>query len=155
MTTDVIKPTRTRVEDNTSEEANLRIRRQTEANVLYYSRRIDEIDRRLCELEQEWDIERSLEANAAVVILGGLVIGVFRPRWRLFPLVASAFLLQHALEGWCPPVELMRRLGIRTAREIHQERVALRLLRGDFRGFGEPGADPCEQAEQALEAASC
>jgi hypothetical protein len=45
----------------------------------------------------------------------------------------GGFLFQHAIEGWCPPVPILRRLGFRTAREIDIERVALKTLRGDFR----------------------
>ena len=41
-------------------------------------------------------------------------------------------LFQHAVQGWCPPIPLLRRLGIRTSREIEIERVALKILRGDF-----------------------
>jgi hypothetical protein len=46
--------------------------------------------------------------------------------------VVSGFLLRHAIEGWCPPVPLLRRWGVRTRLEIEQERYALKLLRGDF-----------------------
>jgi hypothetical protein len=35
---------------------------------------------------------------------------------------ASGFLLQHALQGWCPPVPLLRQLGFRTSYEIEEER---------------------------------
>jgi hypothetical protein len=42
------------------------------------------------------------------------------------------FLFQHAIQGWCPPVPVLRRLGFRTANEIEQERTALKALRGDF-----------------------
>jgi hypothetical protein len=43
-----------------------------------------------------------------------------------------AFLFQHALQGWCPPVPILRRLAFRTASEIEHERYALKALRGDF-----------------------
>ena len=36
------------------------------------------------------------------------------------------FLLQHALQGWCPPVPILRRQGFRTRHEIDAERQALR-----------------------------
>jgi hypothetical protein len=91
------------------------------------------IDERIQELEREWDIERTLEANAATVALAGLVLGVaVDRRFLALPAAVSVFLLQHALQGWCPPLPLFRRLGIRTAREIHDEIIALRILRGDF-----------------------
>jgi hypothetical protein len=53
-------------------------------------------------------------------------------RFVAVPLVVTGFLLQHALQGWCPPLPVLRRLGVRTAREIERERTALKALRGDF-----------------------
>jgi len=41
----------------------------------------------------------------------------------------AAFLLQHAVQGWCPPLPVFRRLGVRTADEINDERVALKAVR--------------------------
>jgi hypothetical protein len=91
------------------------------------------IDERIRELEREWDVERTLEANAAIVALAGIVLGVtVDKKFLLVPAAVAGCLLQHALQGWCPPLPLLRRLGIRTATEIHQEIIALRILRGDF-----------------------
>ncbi len=91
------------------------------------------IDERIRELQQEWDIERTLEANAAGVALAGLALGItVDRRFLAIPIAAAGFLLQHALQGWCPPLPLLRRLGIRTSAEIHQEIIALRILRGDY-----------------------
>jgi hypothetical protein len=91
------------------------------------------IDERISELQREWDIERTLEANAASISLLGLGLGLFvNRRFLLLPVAVSAFLLQHALQGWCPPLPLLRRLGLRTSAEIHNEIIALRILRGDF-----------------------
>jgi hypothetical protein len=90
------------------------------------------IDERIRELEREWDVERALESNAAAVIIAGIGLGLVNKRFLALPVVAAAFLLQHALQGWCPPLPLLRRLGIRTSAEIHDEIIALRILRGDF-----------------------
>jgi hypothetical protein len=91
------------------------------------------IDERIRELEREWDVERTLEANAAIVALAGLALGVsVDRRFLAIPAAVAGFLLQHALQGWCPPLPVLRRLGVRTAAEIHQEIIALRILRGDF-----------------------
>ena len=91
------------------------------------------IDERIRQLQREWDIERTLEANAASVSLIGLGLGLFVDRrFFLLPAAVAAFLLQHALQGWCPPLPLLRRLGLRTSAEIHNEIIALRILRGDF-----------------------
>jgi hypothetical protein len=53
-------------------------------------------------------------------------------KFFVIPIVVQAFFLQHALQGWCPPLIPLRRLGIRTADEINKERYALKALRGDF-----------------------
>lgn len=92
-----------------------------------------EISERIAQLEREWDIERVLEANAASVALIGLTLGATVNRhWFALPAVVAGFLLQHAIQGWCPPLPLFRRLGVRTASEIHREIVALKAMRGDF-----------------------
>jgi hypothetical protein len=107
--------------------------RVPQTNVEAYSADRRLIDVRLEELDGEWDIERILEANAAAVSLIGLTLARFvSRRWFLLPAAVAAFLLQHAVQGWCPPVPLFRRLGIRTQREIDEERYALKAMRGDF-----------------------
>jgi hypothetical protein len=87
------------------------------------------IARRLEELDHEWDIERAIEANAAGIALAGVALGAFVDRrFLLLPAAVCLFLMQHALQGWCPPVPILRRLGFRTAREIFEERLALKSL---------------------------
>ncbi|WKB51281.1 YgaP family membrane protein [Eleftheria terrae] len=117
-----------------------RIRRRTEAHLAEAAQRGPQyIERRLVELDEEWDIERWLETAAASVSLAGAALGATVDRkWFLVPAVVAGFLLQHALQGWCPPLPLLRRLGVRTADEIHQERYALKALRGDFAGVASP-----------------
>jgi len=139
---------------NTDEAINERIHRELEARVYYYAQRPSEIDNRLRELDEEWDVERVLETNAGVISLVGLTLGALRGRWFVLPGVVAAFLLQHAVEGWCPPVPILRRLGIRTAQEINHERFALKALRGDFAGVYTDGQQsPDERARRAIEAA--
>ena len=36
------------------------------------------------------------------------------------------------MQGWCPPLPVIRRLGIRTPEEISNEKTAIKYLRGDF-----------------------
>jgi hypothetical protein len=125
-----------RVPLNTCPEINQRIREQTDANVAECGAASPrQIDRRLVELEHEWDIERSIEANASTITLVGLGLGTFVDRrFYALPAVVAGFLLQHAFQGWCPPVPILRRLGFRTQTEIDEERYALKALRGDFAG---------------------
>jgi hypothetical protein len=49
--------------------------------------------------------------------------------------------LQHAVQGWCPPVPIFRRLGIRTQTKIDHERYALKVLRGDIKKIKGDGND--------------
>ena len=123
-----------RVPNQTCAAVNDQIRRQTEENI---SRVKDAgptaITHRLAELDAEWDVERAIEANAATASIIGLALGVtVNRRWLALPAVVGAFLLQHAVQGWCPPLPVLRRLGFRTASEIDYERYALKALRGDF-----------------------
>lgn len=115
----------------------------------------DEISHRIRELDEEWDIERWLEFNASSLALFGTVLGLFRHRkYLLIPGVVLPFLLNHSVNGWCPPIPLLRRLGIRTRREIDHEKYALKALRGDFSGIT-AATDPHfpSVAEQAWQAA--
>jgi hypothetical protein len=123
-----------RVEGSTDDAINERNRERLRDNVvLAQASGPAAIDRRIAELEREWDMERALEANAAGVSLLGLGLGAFVDRrWFLLPAFVAAFLMQHALQGWCPPVPVLRRLGVRTQAEINEELAALRILRGDF-----------------------
>jgi hypothetical protein len=142
-----------RVPRDTEEEVNRRIQAEIERSVRWHATRPERIARRLCELDAEWDIERAIEANASTLALAGIVLGARGSRsWLLLSALASAFLLQHALQGWCPPVPVLRRLGFRTAREIERERRALKALRGDFAQV-DAGAEPGMRAESAIRAA--
>ncbi|MBL8689275.1 MAG: DUF2892 domain-containing protein [Rhodospirillaceae bacterium] len=130
----MLPSTTTRVADNTAPELNDAIRRRTEANLAYFAQHPDEIQARLDELDREWDIERVLETQASSLTLLGTVLGAtVNKRFLILPAVVGAFFLQHALQGWCPPVPVLRRLGVRTQSEIEAERHALKALRGDFR----------------------
>ncbi len=132
----MIPTTVARVPEHTAGHVNEDIRRRTQEDIARIAAAGPEaIDRRLEELDREWDIERTLEANAATVALVGLGLGTFVDRrFYLLPAAVAGFLLQHALQGWCPPMPVFRRLGVRTATEIEEERYALKALRGDFRG---------------------
>ena len=135
-----------RVPAHTTAASNERIRQRTEQKLARLRNASPaSITQRLQQLDEEWDIERTLEANAATASLIGLTLGAtVDRRWYLFPAIVSGFLLQHALQGWCPPLPVFRRLGIRTSYEIDYERYALKALRGDFSRSdpGESGSTP-------------
>jgi hypothetical protein len=149
----MLPATTQRVSAYTSEVVNRRILRDTRWRVDWFERHPQFIAQRLSELDEEWDIERILETNASGLIILGSLLALTQSsrRWALLPLGVSAFLLQHALQGWCPPLPILRRLGFRTESEINVERVALKALRGDF-GLLESGRDD-RRASHALMAA--
>jgi hypothetical protein len=139
-----------RVERSTRDSVNRRIEAEIVASVEYHMSYPEEIDQRLKELDEEWDIERTLEANAATLAFIGTALGlVAGRRWLVVPAAVTGFLFQHATQGWCPPLPVLRRLGFRTAREIAQERYALKAIRGDFADVKE-GANSGDAAVRAV-----
>lgn len=128
-----IPATTKRVELHTSKYTNQRIRKETLDNISSYTNKSnEEILARINELNKEWDIERLLETNAAAVVILGTVLGfTANKKWFVISGIAGGFLLQHALQGWCPPVPLLRRLGVRTSSEINYEKEALKELRSN------------------------
>jgi hypothetical protein len=122
------------VREKTSPEINRKIDTEIQENLNKYYHNRSEINKRLWELDREWDIERILELNAAVFCFMGLWRGLTKNKlWFALPVAVSAMLATHAIEGWCPPVTLFRRFGFRTKAEIEKERYALKTLRGDFK----------------------
>ena len=86
-------------------------------------------------LDREWDVERLLQTNASVLALSGVLLGATVSRkFLVIPGAVLTFFLQHAVQGWCPPLPVFRRMGVRTRKEINREKHALKALRGDFDG---------------------
>lgn len=104
----------------------------------------EEISRHLEALDREWDVERYLQMNAGLVSMSGVLLGALvNRRFLLLPAAVFGFFFQHAAQGWCPPLPVFRRMGVRTRREINRERFALKALRGDFENLS-----PERQSEQ-------
>ena len=129
-----------RVPDHTSDAVNEQIRKKTRSSVAALAGAdSQQIDKRLRELDEEWDVERVLEANASIAILTGVTLGsAVDRRWFALSAVVATFLLQHAVQGRCPPMPILRRMGFRTSSEIDVERYALKALRGDFANLDRP-----------------
>lgn len=126
---------RQRVPRHTKAEINRKIARDMEGRLRYFAAHPDEVPERLKEIEREWDIERMIEANASVLAFTGVALGVARnAKWLVLPALVTGFLFQHAIQGWCPPVPILRRLGFRTAYEIEEERQALKAMLGEETG---------------------
>jgi hypothetical protein len=69
---------------------------------------------------------------AAFAFTGSVLAAVADKKWIILPAIVGAFLAQHAIQGWCPPVLWFRKMGVRTRPEIDREKYALKALRGDF-----------------------
>ena len=132
----MIATSRDRVTANTCEDVNAQIRLNTEESIRRCGNDSHAIEARLSELDEEWDIERYLETAAPAFSLIGLTLGLtVSKKFLAIPILVQAFFLQHAIQGWCPPLPVLRRMGVRTAEEIDEERYALKALRGDFSGI--------------------
>ena len=142
-----------RVRKHTNVADNQRIDTESERRIQYFARADkDEIDKRLQELDEEWDIERILQTNASSLALAGAVLGgLVSRKWFLLPVLVGGFLLQHAVDGWCPPLVPLRKLGVRTRKEIEKERYALKVLRGDLEGLDGTSSASVTQLWAAIE----
>jgi hypothetical protein len=119
----------------TSEKSNQDIRDKTICHIDNYIQKDETVlSDRIHKLNYEWDIERLLETNAAAAVLLASIMGYRKQKCCsfLFTGTIGFFLLQHALQGWCPPLSVIRKLGVRTAEEIQEEKTALKWMRGDF-----------------------
>ena len=144
-----------RVELHTAPELNDAIRQRADAEIV----RLEgapaaDIDQRLKALDVEWDVERLLQTNASIIVLLGLAAATTLDRkFLLLPAAVFTFFAQHALQGWCPPIPVFRRLGVRTQGEIERERYALKALRGDFDEVPGQDAAPASERVRAVIAA--
>ena len=123
-----------RVRANTPPEINQAIDTEIAAMVRFYASKTNyEIGKRIEELDKEWDIGSIIEIRASTASLIGIILGLKKSKiWFILPSIASIFLLQYVVQGWCPPVSILRRFGFRTRQEIDLEKYALKALRGDF-----------------------
>jgi hypothetical protein len=148
MSRDITHHNYDRVRENTFDFQNQEIDDEILDNINFYSGQSnEEITARIEELEQEWDMERVLEINAAGFSTAGLLLGTFvNKKWLILPGVVAFFLGQHAVQGWCPPLEVLRAMKFRTRKEIAKEKFALKVVRGDFKNISN------SQAEELLDA---
>jgi hypothetical protein len=116
----------------------------------------EEISRHIDQLNREWDVERYLQTNASILALTGVVLGAtVSKKFFLLPGAVLSFFLQHAVQGWCPPIPVFRRMGVRTRKEINREKYALKAVRGDFDHLTpEARTEPERQPQDSSQGAS-
>ena len=137
------------VRAKTSPDVQRKIDKNIRDQIIHYASQPKEvISRRIFELENEWDIERVIEANASSLGLASLVWGVtVNKKYLAVTGTVLGFLLLHSVQGWCPPVPVLRRFGVRTRREIDRELFALKVLRGDFQTISNDLAEGQSEAK--------
>jgi hypothetical protein len=129
-----------RVAGKTDSDLNTKIRNNIICMLKTYKEAgNDRISGRIRSLSREWDTERVLETNAASLILLSSLMGLITGKrcWAIVSGSVGAFLLTHALQGWCPPLPVIRRLGVRTTDEINNEKISLKFIRGDFKAVSD------------------
>ena len=111
-----------------------------------------QITRRINQLEKEWDVERYLGVNMGIVALSGIFMTkrTGNIKWLTLPSAVLGFFMQHSIQGWCPPLPFLRMLGIRTRKEIEQEKYALKFIRGDFNRVDYLSRTDVEKIRQAI-----
>ncbi|OLY94507.1 hypothetical protein SAMN05444008_101125 [Cnuella takakiae] len=117
----------------TPKKVNQKIDAEIEQSLQHFQQQSPEaIEERIAELDTEWDVSRMLGLNAAVLSLSGVILAAtVHKKWLWLPGVVTSFLIQHSIQGWCPPIALFRQLGVRSRQEIDREKYALRdILRG-------------------------
>lgn len=91
------------------------------------------IDQRLEELENEWTAGRAVKATTGVLLVAGLALAALvNPWWLILPAVAGAALIHYLFYRRSWLAQLFTGMGLRSGTEIENERIALRVLRGDF-----------------------
>ena len=142
----ILKTAFDRVRKVTSASTNEEIDKEIDENISFFSNQPGNlIERRIRELDKEWDIERTLELNASLIGLTGIFLAAtINKKWLILPGIVTAFLAQHAIQGWCPPVSFFRKLHFRTRKEIDREKYSLlealhrRKYNADYFNYGAP-----------------
>lgn len=87
----------------------------------------------------------------STLALIGIALTIFvHEYWIILPILVLLFFLQHALQGWCPPLPIFRSMGKRARAELDREKYVQKVLKGDFNDVHRPG-DPAN-AEKIFKA---
>jgi hypothetical protein len=91
------------------------------------------IEDRLAELDREWTAGRMTKAAMGVVIVCGLALAALNPWWLILPAAGGLLLLSYLFGRTSWLGITFHKMGFRTGFEVDQEKMALKVLRGDFR----------------------
>jgi hypothetical protein len=124
-----------RIKRSGSAKLNGRIEERTASRIRELARKANsDLTRAIDELDHEWDIDRAALILFASVLPVTASLGATKNRkWLMLFGLQYLAMWAHASFGWSPPTKLLRRLGLRSQKEIDAEKYALKTLRGDFR----------------------
>ena len=89
-----------RVPAHTAADVNKRIHDEMAERVQYLAANPERIPQRLKELDEEWDIERAIEANASALAFTGIALGATTDRrWLILPALVTAFCFNTRSKG--------------------------------------------------------
>lgn len=111
------------------------------------------LDDRLKALEGEPELETVAILGLAGAGILAFAFGILGSRlWRIAAWLALPLIFAQALGRFRSARELLGGLGMRSRREIEEEKYALKALRGDFRDFGAGITEAQGDPARALEA---
>jgi hypothetical protein len=91
------------------------------------------IEDRLAELDREWTAGRMTKAAMGVVIVSGFLLSPLNSWWLILPAIGGLFLLSYLFGRTSWLGIFFHKIGYRSGFEVDQEKMALKVLRGDFR----------------------
>ncbi len=128
--------------------------RATARSIQFYSSRPPEfVSRRIEELKEEIPLEALVYRGGAALTIAGVTLLLLRRKIRaawILTVVIAALQLQYSYRGRNALIEILRRRGYRSRKEIEAEKYSLEALRGDFAAFSEL-SDPIERARRCLD----
>jgi hypothetical protein len=115
------------------------------------------LSERIRSLDEEWDAEKFVTLALSGAGLLGLIMGLLGSRlWRVLTWVSLPLLFLAGQEKWRPSEGVLKSLGLRSRREIYEEKYALKALRGDFQNVdsasGSEGETLARNSARALDA---
>jgi len=108
---------------------------------------------RLKALEDEPELETVAILGLAGAGVLALIFGLLGSRmWRLLAWLVLPLIFAHARGRLAAPGQFLKTLGLRSRKEIEEEKYALKALRGDFRDMGESQPEGMPDPASALDA---
>ena len=123
---------------------------RTRDNIRFYSTLSHQgLSSRIRQLDQEPDAECTIVSVLTGIGTFGLAMGLLGGRsFRLLSWISLPLAFAFSMGKWAPPPGILSRWGLRSRKEINEERYALKALRGDFRSVEPPAENESDNLGQ-------